>query len=210
MTDTTLDIIYSDPDLVAINKPAGLLTVPGRGPDKQDCLLNRALELFPNSRIVHRLDMATSGIVLLPQSHAALSDLSKQFQARSIAKRYCALIYGKPQSDQGTVDLPLICDWPNRPKQMVCHESGKPSQTRYKVSGAEGTNTRVLLYPITGRSHQLRVHMQSLGHPILGDYFYAHEEALTPYSRLMLHAEYIAFRHPCTGEEMALECPSDF
>ncbi|GAA5316551.1 MAG: bifunctional tRNA pseudouridine(32) synthase/23S rRNA pseudouridine(746) synthase RluA [Candidatus Pelagadaptatus aseana] len=210
MNHQALHILYADEDLLAINKPAGLLTVPGRGIDNQDCLINRALDAYPNSRVVHRLDMATSGIVLLPQNHQSLSALSKQFQARTVKKRYCALVYGCMDADNGSVDLPLVCDWPNRPRQMVCHTNGKPSQTNYEVVERENGFSRVLLYPITGRSHQLRVHMQALGHPILGDFFYAHERALTPYSRLMLHAEYIAFKHPRTGESITLECPPAF
>jgi tRNA pseudouridine32 synthase/23S rRNA pseudouridine746 synthase len=214
--NSTLNVLYADDDLIAFNKPSGLLSVPGKGPDKQDCLMSRAIALYPNSRSVHRLDMATSGIILVPQSHYCLSELSKQFQNRSIQKTYTAIVEGRVENASGIIDLPLICDWPNRPKQMVCHTRGKPSQTYYEVdryidSGKNKiSSTRVILTPITGRSHQLRVHMQALGHCILGDNFYASDAALVASNRLLLHATSIAFTHPVSGKAIEVFSPPEF
>lgn len=213
MTASELNLLYQDDHLIAVDKPAGLLTVPGRGPDKQDCLINRLLPDYPNSRIVHRLDMATSGIVLVPQSHASQSALSKQFQQRCIKKRYHAIVADFIEQDSGVVDLPLICDWPNRPRQKVCHEHGKPAQTEFRVlqrSGSTTPETRIELFPITGRSHQLRVHMMALGHAIVGDYFYAPPEIVARSERLLLHASQIQFRHPHTQALITIDSPTPF
>lgn len=204
-----LDIVYQDDDILVVNKPSGLLTVPGKAPEHSDSVINRVNVVFPNARIVHRLDMATSGLLILAMHKPAQSHLSKQFQARSTKKRYFARVYGELQGTEGEVDLPLICDWPNRPKQMVDHERGKPSQTRWRKLCYSNQVSTVELIPITGRSHQLRVHMLSMGHPILGDRLYAHEVALGMAERLQLHAADLTVEHPVTGQSMSFNaaCP---
>ena len=205
-------IEYSDDDLLVVNKPCDLLTVPGRGPHNQDCLISRLLQTHPNARIVHRLDYATSGLVIIPLNHEAQKSLSKQFQQRSVAKQYTALVDGIIGETSGRIDLPLICDWPNRPKQMVDFEMGKPAQTDFTVLDRDSNLnvTRVELKPITGRSHQLRVHMLALGHPILGDRFYASGNVLTASPRLLLHAETIAFEHPTNGDRITVTVSPSF
>lgn len=212
MTETPLDILYRDDDLLIINKPAGLLTVPGKGPDKQDCLINRALRPYPNARVVHRLDQGTSGIVMFPLNYITLRDLTKLFEARGVHKRYVAVVAGLVGDDEGEIKLPLICDWPNRPLQKVCYESGKAAHTRYTVleRNLQAQTTRVLLEPVSGRTHQLRVHMLALGHPILGDQLYAPAEVKALAPRLLLHAQHIHFDHPITSAPLSLDCPAEF
>ncbi|MFY8283865.1 bifunctional tRNA pseudouridine(32) synthase/23S rRNA pseudouridine(746) synthase RluA [Pseudoalteromonas sp. SSMSWG5] len=205
-----LSIVYQDDDLLIVNKPSGLLTVPGKDPKHADCLIARINRVFPTAKIVHRLDMATSGIICLAMHKEAHRNLSIQFQDRKTAKRYIARVFGKLEQETGSVDLPLICDWPNRPKQMVDHDNGKPSLTHYKVLEYEQNATRVELTPITGRSHQLRVHMLSLGHPILGDKLYAHPEAFAMAPRLQLHAEMLTLAHPASGETLVFEAAPEF
>lgn len=197
-----LKIIYRDEDILVLDKPSGLLSVAGRLAIHKDSLQTRVQRVFPNASVVHRLDMSTSGIMLMALNKESHRHLSRQFQDRKISKRYLARIYGTPDAECGSVDLPLICDWVNRPKQKVDIESGKPSLTNWKILHAEEQSSLVELEPITGRSHQLRVHMQSLGHPILGDKFYAHDEAFLLSDRLDLHAAYIKFAHPKTGQDM--------
>lgn len=196
--------------MLVINKPSGLLTVPGKDPKHADSVINRINRVFPTAKIVHRLDMATSGILCLAMHKEAHRFLSIQFQDRLTKKRYVARIHGRLESKTGSVDLPLICDWPNRPKQKVCHESGKPSLTHYEVLEYEPNATRVSLTPITGRSHQLRVHMQSLGHVILGDRLYATGDALKAAERLQLHAQMLEICHPVSGEMMQFNAPDPF
>lgn len=205
-----LSIVYQDDDLLIVNKPSGLLTVPGKDPKHADCLIARVNRVYPTAKIVHRLDMATSGIICLAMHKEAHRNLSIQFQDRKTAKRYIARVYGKLEQQTGSVDLPLICDWPNRPKQMVDHDNGKPSLTHFKVLEREQNATRVELTPITGRSHQLRVHMLSLGHPILGDKLYAHPEAFAMAPRLQLHAEMLTLAHPVSGETLIFEAAPEF
>ncbi|MEC8225645.1 MAG: bifunctional tRNA pseudouridine(32) synthase/23S rRNA pseudouridine(746) synthase RluA [Pseudomonadota bacterium] len=205
-----LSIVYKDDDLLIVNKPSGLLTVPGKDPKHADCLIARINRVFPTAKIVHRLDMATSGIICLAMHKEAHRNLSIQFQDRKTAKRYIARVFGKLEQETGSVDLPLICDWPNRPKQMVDHDNGKPSLTHFKVLEHEQNATRVELTPITGRSHQLRVHMLSLGHPILGDKLYAHPEAFAMAPRLQLHAEMLTLAHPASGETLIFEAAPEF
>ncbi|PAX99283.1 bifunctional tRNA pseudouridine(32) synthase/23S rRNA pseudouridine(746) synthase RluA [Pseudoalteromonas sp. HM-SA03] len=205
-----LDILYQDEDMLVINKPSGLLTVPGKDPKHWDSAIARVNFVYPTARIVHRLDMATSGVLCLAMNKAAHRHLSIQFQDRLTHKHYIARVHGKLQQQTGSVDLPLVCDWPNRPKQMVCHETGKPSLTHFEVMEYEAQATRVKLTPITGRSHQLRVHMLSLGHVILGDRLYAKGEALAVASRLQLHAEILQISHPTTTEMMTFTAPVPF
>ncbi|MBQ4832880.1 bifunctional tRNA pseudouridine(32) synthase/23S rRNA pseudouridine(746) synthase RluA [Pseudoalteromonas sp. MMG010] len=205
-----LSIIYQDDDLLIVNKPSELLTVPGKDPKHADSLINRVNRVFPNAKIVHRLDMATSGILCLAMNKAAHRHLSMQFQERETSKRYIARIYGQLKTKTGSVDLPLICDWPNRPKQMVDHENGKPSLTHFEVLEYEANATRVALTPITGRSHQLRVHMLSLEHPILGDRLYAHPQALSAAPRLQLHAQMLQIKHPVSEQVLTFEVEPEF
>lgn len=176
--DEGLDILYHDEALLVVNKPSGLLSVPGRGVEKQDCLSSRVQVEYPDALIVHRLDMETSGVMVLARNKAVHRQLSMLFQERDVTKRYIAVVDGRIPDASGSIDLPLICDWPNRPRQVVDHEQGKPSLTRYKVlwRDVEQDITRVELEPETGRSHQLRVHLQSLGFPILGDPLYANPQ----------------------------------
>lgn len=212
MTDSQLDILYLDEDLLIANKPAGLLCVPGKGPDKQDCLYNRALKFNPNARVAHRLDQGTSGIVMFPLNYLTLKNLTHKFEAREIHKRYIAVVDGLVAEDEGEIKLPLICDWPNRPLQKVCFESGKAAHTRYHVleRHLDKKTTRVLLEPVSGRTHQLRVHMLSLGHPMLGDGLYAPEDVLAKAPRLLLHAQQLWLNHPITQESIDIVCSADF
>jgi tRNA pseudouridine32 synthase/23S rRNA pseudouridine746 synthase len=203
------EILYMDDDILVANKPSGLLSVPGRGADKADCLIARLKTQHPNVLLVHRLDLDTSGIILFALTPQAQAHLGKQFEDRKVQKRYVAQIEGHPDDDRGHIDLPLIVDWPNRPRQKVCHETGKPAQTDWRVIRHEGNNTRVALKPLTGRSHQLRVHMLSLGHPILGDPLYATGTA-ADHPRLMLHAEELRLRHPTTGVTLKFRAPTPF
>lgn len=209
---TDLDILYLDDDLLIANKPAGLLCVPGKGPEKQDCLFNRALKFNPNARIAHRLDQSTSGIVMFPLNYLALKNLTKMFEARQIHKRYIAVVEGLVQQDEGEIKLPLICDWPNRPLQKVCFEQGKAAHTRYHVIARDRANntSRLLLEPVSGRTHQLRVHMLSLGHPMLGDGLYAPEPVRAKSPRLLLHAQQLWLDHPISGTPINIEVHADF
>ena len=200
-------LVYVDEHLLVLDKPAGLLCVPGRGPGKQDCLAARAQALWPDAQVVHRLDMATSGLVAMGRGGAMQRALSIAFAERRVAKRYVALVAGSVEGEEGTIELPLAADWPNRPRQQVDLQRGKPSVTRWRVLAREGGNTRLELDPLTGRSHQLRVHLLAIGHPIVGDALYAPELAA---SRLMLHANALAFAHPHTGEPVAFESKVPF
>ena len=190
-----------------MNKPSGLLSVPGKGEDKKDCMLLRIQEEFPNALLVHRLDMDTSGLMIFARSLEVQSNLSMQFAERLIKKRYVALLEGKLGMDQGEVQLPIRKDMTQSlpPRHIVDHQQGKPAHTKWSVIELENNRTRVHLYPLTGRSHQLRVHMSEIGHPIVGDPIYGEED-----ERLMLHAERIVFEHPIDGRMIELESPAPF
>lgn len=194
-----LDLIYRDESLIVVNKPAGLLAVPGRGADKQDCVASRVQAEFPDALVVHRLDMATSGLMLFARGAEMQRRLSHLFRERLVAKRYVAMVSGRLELLAGEIDLPLMRDWPNRPRQKVDHESGKPSLTRYRVLAHDDGTTRVELEPVTGRTHQLRVHMAASGHPILGDALYGEEGRA---ERLLLHASALSFAHPLNAEPL--------
>ena len=198
----SLEIRFFDEDIVVVSKPTLLLSVPGRGEDKQDCVVSRLERDFPGIREVHRLDWETSGLLLLARNKAAHRELSRQFQEREVDKSYTAVVAGVPEERQGEIDLPLRCDWPNRPRQMVDPLQGKPSLTRWELLSAGSDRSRLRLIPITGRSHQLRVHLMTIGHPILGDRLYAHDKALSMAERLLLHATTLAFTHPVRGEAL--------
>lgn len=210
--DTGLNVLFVDETLLVVDKPSGLLSVPGRGEHKQDCLISRVQRVYADALIVHRLDMETSGLLVLARNKEAHRQLSALFQKRAVQKQYVAVVDGMLQASSGTIDLPLICDWPKRPRQKVDHEQGKPSRTLFTVlgPGVDERSTRVELMPETGRSHQLRVHMQSLGHPILGDRLYADAAAQARSARLLLHAQALGFVHPATGEQVSFVSKAPF
>lgn len=203
-------ILHADEWMVAIDKPSGLLSVPGRGRDKADCAVTRVQASFPDALTVHRLDMATSGVLLLARGKEMQRALSRLFERGEMAKRYLADVWGMPQAASGEINLPLITDWPRRPLQKIDWETGKPSVTRYETLSASGKTSRLALTPLTGRSHQLRVHLAEIGHPILGDEFYAHAEALAARTRLALHAASLEFAHPVSGQLVRVEAPCPF
>ena len=194
-----IDILYQDSDLLVVDKPAGLLSVPGKAAAHADCLLSRLQAQDPSVRLVHRLDMDTSGVMVFARSAAAQRHLGLQFERRHLRKEYQALVYGRPDNDAGKIEAPLIADWPNRPLQKVCFETGKPAVTKWTLVQA-GPCSRVKLQPHTGRSHQLRVHLAELGHPICGDRFYGSPEARSCAVRLCLHASVLELRHPDGGD----------
>lgn len=198
-------LLYQDAHFLLINKPPRLLSVPGRHPLNRDSVIARLQDDFPDASIVHRLDFDTSGIMVIPLNKPSLSNISRQFQAREVDKTYVAIVNGLLEAEQGTVDLPIAADQENRPKYKICRQTGKPSVTEYRVISRDfaADTTRVELHPITGRSHQLRLHMQAIGHPILGCEFYASKEALTKAPRLLLHARDIVFAHPVSGERVS-------
>lgn len=210
MPEQDLAVVHADAFLLVLDKPGGLLSVPGRGPDKADCLAARVQSRYPDALVVHRLDRDTSGLIVMARGVAMQRVLSQAFAARKVTKRYVAVVSGRlavQEGDWGTIDLPLICDWPNRPRQVVDHVRGKPSLTRWRVLGYDGETTWVELEPVTGRSHQLRVHLAALGHPILGDPLYG-DAARS--SRLLLHASALRLAHPASGAECAFDSPPPF
>jgi tRNA pseudouridine32 synthase/23S rRNA pseudouridine746 synthase len=207
--DTPLDVVHEDHEILLLDKPAGLLSVPGKGEHLADCLLTRAQAAFPTALLVHRLDRDTSGIMVFALTPHAQRHLGLQFEHRRTKKTYVARVHGKLEPKTGTVDLPLCADWPNRPRQMVDHENGRPALTDWRVQRYGEGETRVRLMPRTGRSHQLRVHMLALGHPILGDPFYA-EGKVRDYPRMMLHSEELRLLHPDGGKGMSFRAPAPF
>lgn len=211
-----LHLLFSDDHLLVFDKPAGLLAVPGRGPENQDCLSARAQAQFPDALVVHRLDMATSGLIVMARGIEAQRRLSTAFEKRRVHKRYMAVVEGAPQpaetdDDWTTIDLPLIVDWLARPRSKVDHDIGKPSVTHWRVAAEPAPlpgTTRLDLEPVTGRSHQLRVHLQAIGHPIVGDPLYAAPTQAT--NRLLLHAQTLTIPHPVSGEDMRFSSPCPF
>jgi tRNA pseudouridine32 synthase/23S rRNA pseudouridine746 synthase len=211
-------VVHADAHLLVLDKPAGLLSVPGRGAEKQDCAAARAQRLYPDAQVVHRLDMATSGLLLMARGAEMQRRLGRLFAQRLVQKRYLALVAGRLEApgagagDWALIDLPLAADWPNRPRQIVDRERGKPSQTRWRVLEHDDAldATRLELEPLTGRSHQLRVHLQSLGHPILGDSLYAPPQVQTRSCRLLLHACELRFAHPADGSAMHFSSAAPF
>jgi len=202
-----IEVLHADDAMIVVAKPAGLLAVPGRGPDKQDCAAARVLQRWPDARIVHRLDMATSGLLVFARGAEVQRRLSAAFAERAVSKRYVAQVHGQVAGEKGEIDLPLAADWPNRPRQRVDAECGKPSLTRWQVLAREDSFTRLALEPVTGRSHQLRVHCLAAGHPIVGDSLYGPGDDAP---RLMLHAEHLAFAHPASGQPAAFTLPAPF
>jgi tRNA pseudouridine32 synthase / 23S rRNA pseudouridine746 synthase len=203
-------ILHFDTAIIVASKPPGLLSVPGRGAGKADCLQSRVAGLFPGARAVHRLDMETSGLMLFARSDEALRALGIAFAQRAVEKDYVASVWGRPDPAIREIDLPLIADWPNRPRQMVDRLAGKPSLTHMQVIAAGARTSRLRLRPVTGRSHQLRVHLAAIGHPVLGDTLYAHQVALQCAPRLHLHAVSLGFAHPETGAWLHFTDPATF
>jgi tRNA pseudouridine32 synthase / 23S rRNA pseudouridine746 synthase len=201
--------LHDDAEMLVVDKPSGLLSVPGKGEHLSDCLIARVQAVWPHALLVHRLDRDTSGVMVFALSPHAQRFLSKQFELRAAKKTYVARVWGRLTPKTGRVDLPLIVDWPNRPRQHVDHENGKPAVTDWKVLRDSEAESRVRLMPRTGRSHQLRVHMQVLGHPILGDPFYA-DGAARAFERLMLHSEELKIKHPESGKMMRFHQPAPF
>jgi tRNA pseudouridine32 synthase / 23S rRNA pseudouridine746 synthase len=210
------DLIYEDNALLLFNKPSGLLSVPGKGPDKADCLRTRVQQVYPEALTVHRLDMSTSGILLMARSAELHRKLSIAFANREVEKRYIAVVEGKVAEHSAEIwqliDKPIATDWINRPLQKIDAQEGKPSQTRYKLLSYDATadTTRLELAPITGRTHQLRVHLQSIGHSILGDHLYASPEMMAKSVRLMLHASELRLAHPVSGNSLTFQCACPF
>ena len=205
-----LAVLHVDAALIVVDKPSGLLSVPGRGAHLQDCMASRVQAVFGDALVVHRLDMATSGLMLFARGIEAQRALGRAFEQRAVHKRYEAVVHGRMPDAQGEIDLPLMADWPNRPLQKVDHAHGKPSTTRYRVIGFEEGRTRVELEPVTGRAHQLRVHLLAIGHPIVGDALYAPPDVRDAAERLLLHATQLRFAHPAGGASVSVDSPVPF
>ncbi|MDX1733951.1 MAG: pseudouridine synthase [Halioglobus sp.] len=205
-----MELLYADEDLLLVRKPHLLLTIPGRHPLNRDSLITRLQHDYPGASIVHRLDLDTSGIMVIPLHRECHAHISRQFQQRRVEKAYHAVVRGVVAQDRGEIDLPIAPDWVNRPRQKICHERGKDALTLFEVLERQADRTRLLLKPVTGRSHQLRIHLRELGHPILGCDLYADDEALAMAPRLLLHATRLAFKHPRTGRWLVGESRPDF
>lgn len=209
-TDPWIDIVHEEADFVIVHKPSGLLSVPGKDPALADSLQRRAEGHWPTAGMIHRLDKDTSGVMVLALNKPAHAKIAMQFEKRTAKKSYVARLWGTLEADEGTVDLPIAVDWENKPRQRIDFERGREARTRWQVMSRDGGITRVRLFPLTGRTHQLRLHMMTLGHPVLGDPFYATGEALTAADRLQLHAEELSFAHPVTGEPAHFVIPAPF
>lgn len=213
-----LTIVHADTAVLVVLKPAGMLSVPGRGEDKHDCLSRRVQQQYTDALIVHRLDMATSGLMLMARGARALSVLGKAFANRQVHKRYQALVHGPLATNDHAnvehwhqIDLPIAADWPNRPRRIICAHSGKPSRTRWRLLAQDDDGiARLELEPVTGRTHQLRLHLQAIGHPIIGDTLYPRPALATTADRLMLHATQIGFDHPLSGRPMQFSSAPEF
>jgi tRNA pseudouridine32 synthase / 23S rRNA pseudouridine746 synthase len=205
-------LLHADDSLIVVDKSEGLLSVPGRGADKQDCLATQVQTRWPDALVVHRLDMSTSGLMLLARGVASQRALSMAFEARKVQKRYVAIVDGVMADDVGIIELPLAADWPRRPLQKVDHVAGKPALTRWCVLDrqAGSSQTRIELEPVTGRTHQLRVHLQAIGHSIIGDPLYGSADTLAAASRLLLHASRLELAHPLTGAALSFACTPPF
>ena len=206
----SITLIREDEALIAVDKPSGLLAVPGRGPDKQVCLLTQVLARWPDARVVHRLDMATSGLMLFARGLQMQRILSRAFAERRVAKQYVAVVDGRPADARGHIDLPLAADWPRRPLQRVDTVAGRSARTGWQLLDQHETAARLMLQPHTGRTHQLRVHLAAIGHPILGDALYAPPGVQARAPRLLLHAQALRLEHPLSGQPLQLHCPAPF
>ena len=207
--DVPLEILFQDDQIIVANKPSGLLSVPGKLEGRADCLVSRLQAAHWDTLLVHRLDCDTSGVMIFARTKQAQGFLGQEFEKRRAKKTYVARVWGHLTPDAGHVDLPLCADWPNRPRQMVDHVNGRPAQTDWKVIDRDAETTRVRLFPLTGRSHQLRVHMLAMGCPILGDPIYAKGKA-REFPRLMLHAESLTLHHPTTHQLVTFTAPCPF
>lgn len=207
-----VNILHRDQDLLLIEKPDLLLSIPGRDPRNSDCVISRIRKTDPEASMVHRLDLDTSGVMVIPLHRQCHAHISRQFQQRNVVKHYEAWVYGTPQQDEGTIDLAIAPDWSNRPRQKICSERGKSALTHYEVVQRDSSRnvSKLLLKPVTGRSHQLRIHLSAIGHPILGCDLYAHAKALAMAPRLLLHATYLAFTHPGTGNTLSGRSLAEF
>ena len=220
-------VLYADDQLLFIDKPTGLLSVPGKLAANKDCLISRvqqghnvigeqsgkmANDAYPEARIVHRLDMDTSGVMVLALNADCHRALSRQFEQRQTEKQYCAKVFGLVADDYGSIELPIISDWPNRPLQKICADTGKHAITRYQVISRNQADqsSRLLLKPVTGRSHQLRIHLAAIDHPILGCSFYAHPQARSASKRLLLHASQLTINHPINDKALTINSPAPF
>ena len=208
--ELSVDILYHDPNIIVVNKPSGLLSVPGKGELLKDCLISRLQKVFPDALLVHRLDLETSGVMLFALTPYAQRHLGLQFEKRQVKKTYIANVWGNVENKTGEIEAPIIVDWPNRPRQKICWETGKSAFTKWRVLRKNKQSTRLRLMPTTGRSHQLRVHMLSIGHVILGDKLYAKGEALEASERLQLHSESIKIRHPEGGKGIVFKSRNPF
>ncbi len=197
-----IEYVYNDEQVIIVEKPANMLSVPGRSPEKQDCLIRRVQKRFPEARIVHRLDFSTSGLMVIAQNQESHRKLSRQFENREIEKTYVAEVYGQPEQESGELNLPLRCDWERRPLQIVDYELGKKAQTFWRIIERFENSCLVELKPTTGRTHQLRVHMQAMDHPILGDELYANEVAYSMSARLCLHSKELIITHPTENNRL--------
>ena len=208
------EIIFKDSQIIVINKPSGLLTIPGSRPEHKDSLLTRMKKKFIGTLLVHRLDMDTSGIIIFARTKTAQKELSKQFEKREVKKTYLARIWGVPKHSKGTIELPIISDINNKPKQMICYKNGKSSITKWELRNSFFQNNNVLsdliVKPITGRSHQIRIHLSSIGFPILGDSLYAHLEAFSASSRLLLHSKSLEIAHPTSEKKLKFVSDENF
>ena len=202
-------IVYRDDDLLVLDKPSGLLAVPGRGPDLQDCLSARVQARFPAALVVHRIDRNTSGLVVMALSATAQRELSRQFAERTVEKRYVAVVFGCPPASAGTIELPIRKDFDRPPRHMIDRVDGRPAHTAWRLIERSADRSRLEVEPLTGRSHQIRLHLATLGHPILGDNLYAHDEARAMSPRLLLHAAHLSLSHPAGGRRLAwtAACP---
>ncbi len=205
-----VSIVHADRHLVIADKPAGLLSVPGRGADKADCLAGRLRVAFPDIMTVHRLDMETSGLMVFARDAGTQAALSRAFEQRAVDKRYEAIVWGVPDEGAGLIDLPIAADWPNRPRQRIDAGHGKPARTAWQRAGEAAGHARLILVPVTGRTHQLRLHLNAIGHPVLGDRLYGPPEAQQASPRLLLHATGLAFAHPATGDGLRFTSPCPF
>ncbi|MDZ7919345.1 RluA family pseudouridine synthase [Rhodoferax sp.] len=200
-----LEVVYADAAMVVLNKPSGLLTVPGRGPDKQDCLSKRVQARYPDALIVHRLDRDTSGLVVMALGLPAQRVINLAFEQRRVDKRYVAVVTGQlaVSDDWQDIDMPMLVDWPNRPKRTINYAEGQQALTRWRCTAVDTTanTSRVELEPVTGRTHQLRVHMQAIGHPMVGDTLYAPPEVQAQAGRLLLHSGLLSVPHPVDGDQ---------
>lgn len=204
-----ISVIHRDAGILILNKPSGLLSVPGRHPALSDSLATRVQAEFPQALMIHRLDKDTSGVVLMSLNRNAHAKIAAQFEARTTQKSYVAVVWGIMESNEGMIDQPMAIDPENKPRHRIDYENGKPAQTRWQVISHDENTTRLHLFPLTGRTHQLRVHMKALGHPILGDEFYADDAARQAADRLLLHAEALTFQHP-DGRDVTFTAPCPF